>query len=105
VLANLIGNAIKYTPPGGALTVSVQRMGNETEVSVTDTSIGIAQEDLPRLGTEFLRARSDKQAESPGTGPGLSIMREQLRRFGGSLQISSALGRGLTFAAWLPLSR
>jgi len=104
VLANLVGNAVKYTPSGGQVTVGVRRQGNSAEVAVTDSGIGISAEELPRLGTEFFRAQSAKQAEIPGTGLGLSIVREQLRRFGGSLEITSIPGQGSTFAARLPLA-
>jgi signal transduction histidine kinase len=103
VLANLIGNAVKYTPSGGQVEVGVRRQGNLAEVSVTDTGIGISAEELPRLGTEFFRAQSAKRAEIPGTGLGLSIVSEQLRRFGGTLEITSTPGKGSTFAARLPL--
>jgi signal transduction histidine kinase len=103
VLANLVGNAVKYTPSGGQVTVGVRREGNSAEVAVTDSGIGISAEELPRLGTEFFRAQSAKQAEIPGTGLGLSIVREQLRRFGGSLEITSTPGKGSTFSARLPL--
>jgi two-component system phosphate regulon sensor histidine kinase PhoR len=103
VLANLVGNAVKYTPSGGQVTVGVRRQGDWAEVSVTDSGIGISSEELPRLGTEFFRAQSAKQAEIPGTGLGLSIVREQLRRFGGSLEIRSTPGQGSTFTARLPL--
>jgi signal transduction histidine kinase len=104
VLANLVGNAVKYTPSGGQVTVGVRRQGDLAEVSVTDSGIGISSEELPRLGTEFFRAQSAKQAEIPGTGLGLSIVREQLRRFGGSLEITSTPGQGSTFTARLPLA-
>jgi signal transduction histidine kinase len=103
VLANLVGNAVKYTPSGGQVTVGVRRQGDWAEVSVTDSGIGISSEELPRLGTEFFRAQSAKRAEIPGTGLGLSIVREQLRRFGGSLEIRSTPGQGSTFTARLPL--
>ena len=104
VLANLVGNAVKYTPSGGQVPVGVRRQGDLAEVSVTDSGIGISSEELPRLGTEFFRAQSAKQAEIPGTGLGLSIVREQLRRFGGSLEITSTPGQGSTFTARLPLA-
>jgi signal transduction histidine kinase len=104
VLTNLIGNAVKYTPSGGRVSVTVRRDGSLAEVAVSDSGIGISPEDLPKLGTEFFRAESAKRAEIPGTGLGLSIVREQLRRFGGSLEIKSTPGAGSTFSAKLPLT-
>jgi signal transduction histidine kinase len=104
VLVNLIGNAVKYTPSGGRVVVEWRRQGDQVELTIQDSGIGIAAEDLPRLGSEFFRGESAKRAEIPGTGLGLSIVQEQLRRFGGRLQVTSTPGQGSTFAVRLPLS-
>lgn len=104
VLSNLIGNAVKFTPSGGWVQVHVWHEGENARVAVQDSGIGIGPEDLPRLGTEFFRAESAKQAGMSGTGLGLSIVQQQLEHFGGCLEIRSTPGEGSTFTATLPLA-
>jgi len=102
VAANLVSNAVKYTPPSGAVRIVVKREGNDVLLSVADEGIGISQEDLLRLGTEFFRSSNPEAVAQPGTGLGLAIVRRIVDRHGGQLEIESELGRGSTFRVWLP---
>ena len=83
VFGNLIGNAVKYTPQAGRVTVRVSRQGSTAVASVTDTGIGIPAEDMAHLWEEFFRASNARRSEIVGTGLGLSIVKrlvETLRR-------------------------
>jgi signal transduction histidine kinase len=102
VFSNLLGNAVKYTPSGGSVEVRTRAVDGGAEVSVTDTGIGIPEEDLSRLGDEFFRARNVRGQSIGGTGLGLSIVREQLRRLHGRMQVESREGQGSVFRVWLP---
>lgn len=102
VAANLLSNAVKYTPAAGAVRIDVERAGNDVLLSVADEGIGISQEDLLRLGTEFFRSSNPEAVAQPGTGLGLAIVRRIVDRHGGQLEIESELGRGSTFRVWLP---
>ncbi|MCA0251159.1 MAG: HAMP domain-containing histidine kinase [Actinobacteria bacterium] len=104
VVTNLVGNAIRATPPGGSLTVTCTRNGGEIQFSVADTGEGLAAEDLTRIFERFYRVpgRASTLPES-GTGIGLTISRGIIRAHGGQLTAASP-GRGLgaTFTASLP---
>ncbi len=104
VFTNLIGNAIKYTPPGGRVCVAVVERPNGAVVSISDTGIGIPKEDLPRLWTDFFRARNARQSGIMGTGLGLSIVKQLVEHFGGLISVSSVEGQGTTFKLTLPLA-
>ena len=104
IFGNLVGNALKYTPAGGKVTVNVQPGEGRVRVSVTDTGIGILPEDQGRLGEEFFRASNAKATGITGTGLGLSIVRHNLDRFGGEMAIQSEVGRGTTVTITLPCS-
>jgi len=77
VVANLLGNAIKYTPEGGSLSVLLDAVsaGDRLSVTVSDTGIGIPKEELPRIFEDFHRAPNAKEFAPDGTGLGLSIVR------------------------------
>ncbi len=102
---NLLSNAIKYTPKDGTVAFSLGVEGNELRMDVSDTGIGIAAEDLPRIGEEFFRSRQARQSGSPGTGLGMTIVRSMVASAGGSLHIQSELGRGTTVTVRLPVVR
>jgi signal transduction histidine kinase len=102
IFGNLIGNAIKYTPAGGKVSVGVSSRDQRIQVRVSDTGIGIQPEDQPRLGEEFFLAENAKASGITGTGLGLSIVRHNLDRFGGDMSIQSAVGRGTTVTITLP---
>jgi signal transduction histidine kinase len=100
--ANLIGNAIKYTPRGGSVTASLANSTDEIVGIVQDTGIGIPPEDLPRVFDEFYRAENAKAMESHGTGLGLSIVERVVKTYGGRIWAESRLGEGSTFTFILP---
>jgi len=103
ILVNLVGNAVKYTPPGGSVTVSVQRVDGQAQVAVSDTGIGIPKESLPHLFEEFYRAPNAKKMAEVGTGLGLSIVKDLVERYGGRVQVQSTVGQGTTFTVTFPL--
>lgn|GEM_PF-789125 len=103
ILVNLVGNAIKYTPPGGHVGVALGQVGGEVLLTVRDTGIGIPQEAQPHLFEEFFRAENAKSLEREGTGLGLSIVKGLVERYGGRIGVESEAGRGTTFTVSLPL--
>lgn len=102
---NLVFNAVRYTPPGGRITLSWRRVDGEPIFSVTDTGIGIAPEHIPRLTERFYRVDKGRSTTSGGTGLGLAIVKHVLARHGGRLKITSTPGRGSTFSAQFPRER
>ncbi len=102
VCANLVSNAVKYTPAGGAVTVSLGRGGDEVVLTVADEGIGISEADVARLGTEFFRSSNPAAVAQPGTGLGLAIVSRVVARHHGRMAIRSALGEGSTFRVFLP---
>lgn len=102
-LTNLVSNAVKYTPPGGKVRLALDVRGVAAQLEVTDSGIGIPEEALPHLFEEFYRAPNAKAQVKQGTGLGLVIAKEIITRYGGSIRVSSAEGRGTTFTVTLPL--
>lgn len=96
---NLVFNAVRYTPPGGTITLAWREEDGLPTFSVTDTGIGIPAEHIPRLTERFYRIDKGRSTASGGTGLGLAIVKHVLARHGGSLLVRSELGRGSTFAA------
>lgn len=103
IFVNLIGNAIKYTPAGGQVTVSFSRGNNCVTVAVSDTGIGIPAEAMTHLFQEFYRAPNVRAANITGTGLGLVIVKELVQRFQGEIAVESELGKGSTFTVTFPL--
>ncbi|GAB4574367.1 MAG: hypothetical protein Kow0077_20560 [Anaerolineae bacterium] len=103
IFDNLVGNAVKYTPAQGTVTVSVTQENSRVQVRVQDTGIGIPQEEIDRLGQEFFRASNARESEITGTGLGLAIVRQLIERFNGLLSIQSTLGEGSIFTVTLPV--
>ncbi len=101
-VTNVVSNAVKYTPVGGAVTISLRRIEDEVELAVTDTGIGIAEEDLGSLFQEFFRSSNPAAFAEPGSGLGLAIVQRIVDRHHGRIHVSSALGVGTTFTATLP---
>jgi two-component system, OmpR family, sensor histidine kinase MtrB len=101
VINNLISNAIKYSPNGGAVTVRARRRGDEIVISVTDQGIGIAPEDLDNIFKPFHRTKATR-GTIPGIGLGLSASRHIIEAHGGKLRVESKLGTGSTFYFSLP---
>ena len=103
IFVNLVSNAVKYTPSGGTVTVSVRRVEGQAQVEVADTGIGIPEEALPHLFEEFYRAPNAKALDEVGTGLGLAIVKDLVDQYGGRIEVESALGEGTTFTVTFPL--
>jgi signal transduction histidine kinase len=103
VVANLVGNAVKYTPGPGRIVVGLASTRGDVTLSVADDGYGIAAADLPRLFTKYVRLHRDKGV--PGTGLGLYISRAIVEAHGGAIAVESAPGRGSTFTVSLPRAR
>ena len=103
ILGNLIGNAVKYTPDGGRVTISLETRGASAVISVADTGIGIPEDELPRLWQEFFRASNARKSGIVGTGLGLSIVKRRVEAYGGMISVHSRVGEGTTFSVSLPL--
>jgi signal transduction histidine kinase len=104
VLFNLVDNAVRFTPSGGAVTVSAQRHNGSVEVRVADTGVGIRPEHLPRLFERFYRADPARSREDGGTGIGLAIARSVVEAHGGHIRAESELGEGSVFTFDLPVA-
>jgi signal transduction histidine kinase len=102
IMSNLIGNALKYTPAGGSVTVRIAVEKDAVEVGVEDTGIGISEDDLNQITTGFYRAESGRQS-AKGFGVGLKVTRELLESQDARLVIKSEPGRGSQFSFRLPL--
>jgi signal transduction histidine kinase len=103
-VTNLLLNAIKYTPTGGSVGLTVNGDGDSVQVEVTDTGIGIPQEELPMVFDEFYRASNARTLERDGTGLGLSIAKHIIERHGGQIEVESIECQGTTFRFRLPRS-
>lgn len=103
LLNNLIGNAVKYTPSGGRVNVTLELANRSASIAVSDTGIGIAEADQARVFEKFYRAASDEVQQESGTGLGLAIAREVARLHGGDIHVQSELGKGSMFTIELPL--
>ncbi|ONO46249.1 phosphate regulon sensor histidine kinase PhoR [Burkholderia cenocepacia] len=103
--ANLVTNAIRYTPDGGKIVVSWRREGAQGVFSVTDSGFGIPAADLPRLTERFYRVDRSRSRDTGGTGLGLAIVKHVLQRHDAHLYVQSEEGRGSTFTARFPGSR
>ena len=105
-LSNLVSNAVRYTPAGGRIHVAVEP-GDEGALwmTVSDTGAGIAAEHLPRLTERFYRVDRSRSRDSGGTGLGLAIVKHVMQRHGGSLLITSQVGKGSQFKLVFPANR
>jgi signal transduction histidine kinase len=108
VLNNLVENAIRYTPDGGEIVVSTgvaESDGRTWAIAVvSDTGMGISEEDLPYIFERFYRGAEPRAMQIPGTGLGLAIAHEIVELHGGRVTVESAVGAGSTFTLWLPLA-
>jgi signal transduction histidine kinase len=104
MIANLIHNAIKYSPGGGLVTVSVSSDHALGRVTVNDQGLGIADQDLEKLFTRFGRLATPENSHIPGTGLGLYLSRRLARMHGGDIVVASAVGKGSTFNLTLPVA-
>lgn len=99
LVANLLDNALKYTPPGGTVTVSLRGDGDRAVIIFQDTGIGICEGDLPNIFKRFYRC--DKSRSEPGIGLGLSLAQAIAKAHGGNITAASHLGEGSTFTVTL----
>jgi two-component system phosphate regulon sensor histidine kinase PhoR len=104
VMANLLSNAIKYTPSGGQVTVRGKPKGDELQIEVIDTGLGIPENSLPHIFDRFYRV-PDSEEEVEGTGLGLSIVKSIVEKHGGRILVESKVGQGSTFAFAVPVSQ
>jgi len=103
-VANILDNAVKFSPAGGRVTVSVSGEGGEAVVTVADTGPGVLPEEIPNLFERFHRGSAARSMEAPGTGLGLAISRALVERQGGGISVESRPGEGATFSIRLPLA-
>lgn len=102
ILANLVGNAVKYNRDGGSVTVRARHEGQWVRVDVEDTGIGIAEENLPLVMTEFFREKRPETRSVEGSGLGLAIVKRLAERAGGHVELASEQGKGSIFSVLLP---
>ncbi len=102
VIANLLDNALTFTPPGGTITIRARVEKEKVWISVADTGPGINDEDLPFIWKRFYRGQKGLQKKDPGWGLGLAISRDIVRAHGEEIMVSSREGQGTTFSFSLP---
>lgn len=103
IVANLVTNAIEYNRPGGSVEVTLAPFEGSQVLTVRDSGIGIAHQDLTRVFERFYRVDPARSRETGGTGLGLSIVRHAVERHGGTITVDSLLGDGTTFTVVLPI--
>jgi two-component system OmpR family sensor kinase len=102
VLANILDNAVKFSPAGGRVTVRITADGDTAVIAVSDSGPGMAADELPRLFHRFYRGHASRSTGASGVGLGLAISRALVERQGGSIAVSSGRGAGATFSVQLP---
>jgi cell cycle sensor histidine kinase DivJ len=102
IALNLLSNAVKFTPRGGEVRLKMEALADGVEMTITDTGIGIAPDDVSRLGQPYEQA-GDADHKAMGTGLGLSIVKAMVKLHGGSVRIDSTLGQGTTVTVRLPI--
>jgi signal transduction histidine kinase len=105
LMLNLVDNAIKYTPAGGTVSLSLSRQNGWAHLTVSDTGVGIPQEDLPHIFDRFYRVDKARNRLQGGSGLGLAIAKWIVQAHGGGIQVNSRVGEGTTFTVTLPVSQ
>ncbi len=105
VLGNLMSNALRYTPPGGRITLSARQSGDQVQLSIADTGVGIAAEDLPYVFERSYRGDKARRVPAGETGLGLSIAKSLVQAQGGTISVESEPGVGTTFTIHIPAER
>jgi GAF domain-containing protein len=103
VLLNLLSNAVKFTPEGGRIGIKARQADGSVEISVSDTGIGIAPEDQPKIFEEFRQVGSDYAHKKEGTGLGLTLAKKFVELHGGRIWVESEVGKGSRFIFTLPI--
>jgi signal transduction histidine kinase len=103
ILTNLVGNACRYTPPGGQIKIASRRINGSVEITVQDTGIGIPEQEQDRVFDRFFRGSAPLVRSQGGTGLGLAIAKSLVELHGGELWLKSKVGQGATFGFTLPL--
>ena len=101
IFNNLLTNAMKYNRDGGRVDVTLQRTGKQAEITVSDTGIGMSEEEVQRLFGEFVRIRNEKTSHILGSGLGLSIIKKLALLYGGDVMVKSQSDVGSTFTVTL----
>jgi PAS domain S-box-containing protein len=104
VVSNLVNNAVKYSPDGGRVTLSTRGEGGFALISVTDTGLGIPPDEIGHVFERFRRVRSGAAQSIPGTGLGLTIVKQIVEMHGGKIWVESAVGHGSAFHFTIPLA-
>jgi signal transduction histidine kinase len=104
IFNNLLANAVKYTPQGGRVIVTLAQIGEDARITVEDTGIGIPEEAMPHLFEEFYRAPNAKEFDREGSGLGLTIIKDLVTRLGGWVSVHSTIGEGTRFTVSLPVA-
>jgi two-component system phosphate regulon sensor histidine kinase PhoR len=102
ILDNLLDNAVKYTPEGGAITVAWHAINGQVALEIADTGVGIPEADLARVFERFYRVDKARSREVGGTGLGLAIVKHLVQAMNGSVRAASRVGKGTTFIVRLP---
>jgi signal transduction histidine kinase len=102
-LVNLFQNALKYTPAGGLVRLEASASATHVRISVQDTGIGVAQEDLERIFEPFYRTDASRARTTGGAGLGLTLVRELIEAMNGTIHAESEPGRGSRFSLELPI--
>ncbi len=105
IVLNLLTNAVKFTPAGGSVELGARRERGGLTVTIADTGIGIAAEDIPRVMQDWGQAHSELSRSGEGTGLGLPLSRRLMELHGGTLQLQSQPGVGTTVSLWFPADR
>lgn len=102
VIENVLSNAIKYTPSGGSVDVTLTQTNEHAMLKIEDTGLGIPNEVLPTIFEPFERVKTTEHLAQEGTGLGLSIVKMLVEQHGGTIEVESALGEGSCFTIILP---
>jgi signal transduction histidine kinase len=105
LLVNLVGNAVKYTRDGGHVAVTLEESGRTVVLTCADDGIGISTTDQAHVFEDFYRSADPAASDRSGTGLGLAIVRRIVDRYGGRIELESALDLGSTFRVFLPVAR
>ncbi len=103
VLDNLIGNAVKFTPAGGKITVRLRRDGETVALAVSDTGVGVPADKLERIFDRFYQVDGSARRRYGGVGLGLALVKEIVEAYGGRVTVESELDKGSTFTAYIPI--